>query len=368
MNPTDFWFKLVDMTQSDKAVVSLGGRDITEKQVIWIIGLSLLLVFLVLLRWAIMWVLGGPAPKTAKETEKKVETPIDPNVAATAPQPTIPTTPAPSTTTPPAPTPVANTQTPAPTTSQTGSPQDLLADTSDRKRTLHDYVTPDTIHTEVMKQTLNNDYPYQTLKPDPAKIVAQVAAPTAQTPTAPDTTVQAAATPAPVQPNTTTSAVSEVIAPVVAEVTPITTAPAPPTPESTMPAPLPEVVTVPSVASAPVSAQPPVDMPATSSNTEQMQQQVAVEPVTPSQPTNATTLPPLPQAQAPIATPTAVPPQPAVTTVAPPQLQDTAKQTPTVLPPLPPSEPKATMIVGVADTTGTPAVSKVFNPTDPALP
>ncbi len=43
--------------------------------------------------------------------------------------------------------------------------QDSITDSSEKKRSLYDYVTPDSIHAEVLKQTLNNDYPYQVLRP-----------------------------------------------------------------------------------------------------------------------------------------------------------------------------------------------------------
>jgi len=168
MNMTEFWFKLVDMTKSDAPVFSLGGRALTEKQLLWVIALVILIIVVLLLRSAILWIF-NPTP-SKKEVMKVTETPVDTtkteqaSVSQTVEKESVTATAA-------TPNPLVNSEKVEQTTPQ-GSPADLLADTSDKKRSMQDYVTPDAVTSEVIKQPITNDYPYQTLKPDPTKVGA----------------------------------------------------------------------------------------------------------------------------------------------------------------------------------------------------
>lgn len=328
MTPTEFWFKLVDMTQSNAPTFTVLGRSITEKQLIWIIGLSALVVILILVRWAIMWVMGGGAPKPV--VDKNATTPaVTPEVKATT----------------------------AGAAPVQGTPQELLSDTSDRKRSLHDYVTPDTIHADVMKQTLNNDFPYQTMKPDPTKISAsptETATPVVAMPLTPTPIITAA------QPQTVTTTV---LTP--PPVTPITAQPTTSsmfgTPAPILP-PLPSTNTTtqvnptsPMANTTPIAPQMPAQPP-TLTNAPPITTTVTKLPVIQPIPTAVTPVnSSAPQVQPPIA---AVPPTPTTPTV-----------TNSGLPPLPQKEPRATMVVGVADETVPAATTgKRFSPTDPILP
>jgi hypothetical protein len=70
MNMTEFWYKLIDMAKSDTKIVSLGGLSLTEKQLLWLIGLIALVVLVLLLRSSILWIF-RPTKASVPVTEKK---------------------------------------------------------------------------------------------------------------------------------------------------------------------------------------------------------------------------------------------------------------------------------------------------------
>jgi len=306
MNMTEFWFKLVDMTKSDTPVFSIAGRALTEKQLLWIIGLVVLIIIVLLLRAAILWIFNAPskvpADNTKQSSSSKVEQPAQP--AGNTPT-TVETS-------------HSNEQanaTKKPDSSQE-TPQSLLADTSEKKRSMQDYVTPDSIAVDVAKKSLTNDYPYQTLKPDPA-MIGQVQA----TAVPPETKPKL-----PIEPQPTTMTVEPTI--VEAEI-------------------------------------------AKEATTNGTQQQVNAEsppavqssalPTTAETTAQATTAPSL---VTPINSNTAP------VTTAPPSLQPVEQPKPvnSTLPPLPPQEPNSHMVVGVADESGQAIKKTTFNPADPVIP
>jgi len=340
MNMTEFWFKLVDMTKSDTAVFSLGGISISEKQIFWIVVIVVIILLLLLLRNAVRWVFGvsdKPKPeKTAPNTKEVQAKPaVAPTATNTAATPTL-TTAVPTPSTPPA---------------NTATAQELLTDTSDRKRSLNDFVTPDSIHADVVKQTLTNDFPYQTLKPDASKIGQEQTQPVTVVPATP--TVQEA-----------------VVAPVV------TAVPAVPITATTTVVPeTPKVVTPSFPKTKPISTLPPLGQssaasitpPATTTTTTTVTSTVA-----PPKPEVVVPVPTTPLATAaPILPPiVATPADPSITTptqVVPPTppVPSTASS---VLPPLPVKVPDSPMVVGVADEKAQPVKTTTFNPTDPIIP
>ncbi|PIY17479.1 hypothetical protein CO112_03800 [Candidatus Dojkabacteria bacterium CG_4_9_14_3_um_filter_150_Dojkabacteria_WS6_41_13] len=340
MNMTEFWFKFVDMTKSDTAVFSLGGISISEKQIFWIVVIVVIILLLLLLRNAVRWVFGvsdKPKPeKTAPNTKEVQAKPaVAPTATNTAATPTL-TTAVPTPSTPPA---------------NTATAQELLTDTSDRKRSLNDFVTPDSIHADVVKQTLTNDFPYQTLKPDASKIGQEQTQPVTVVPATP--TVQEA-----------------VVAPVVTAVPAVPiTAPTTVVPET------PKVVTPSFPKTKPISTLPPLGQssaasitpPATTTTTTTVTSTVA-----PPKPEVVVPVPTTPLATAaPILPPiVATPADPSITTptqVVPPTppVPSTASS---VLPPLPVKVPDSPMVVGVADEKAQPVKTTTFNPTDPIIP
>ncbi len=303
---TEFWYKLVDMTKSDAAIVSLGGVSISEKQLLWTVGVVLLIISILLLRGAIRWIFVPAVTPTAKE-DKTTKLPETITAAKTDSASTTQTSdkPVPSAS-------VAN-----------DSPQSLLTDTSEKKRSMQDYVTPDSIAADVAKKPLTNDYPYQTLKPDPTKI----------------------------------SAVSNTTAPNTAQTTQ-------PLPAVTVPAIIPQQpVVVPTQLNVePTPTQPTttalspqsIDQPLDSSPVDSIQPEVVV-PTAPDEPPKMT--PPVAQT-----------PSPQFSAA----LQDSAStlshQPSTILPPLPTKEPTSHMVVGIADDTAQPIKKSTFNPVDPVIP
>ena len=343
MNMTEFWFKLVDMTKSDTAVFSLGGISISEKQIFWIVVIVVIILLLLLLRNAVRWVFGvsdKPKPeKTAPNTKEVQAKPaVAPTATNTAATPTL-TTAVPTPSTPPA---------------NTATAQELLTDTSDRKRSLNDFVTPDSIHADVVKQTLTNDFPYQTLKPDASKIGQEQTQPVTVVPATP--TVQEA-----------------VVAPVVTAVTAVPAVPI--TAPTTVVPETPKVVTPSFPKTKPISTLPPLGQssaasitpPATTTTTTTVTSTVA-----PPKPEVVVPVPTTPLATAaPILPPiVATPADPSITTptqVVPPTppVPSTASS---VLPPLPVKVPDSPMVVGVADEKAQPVKTTTFNPTDPIIP
>lgn len=135
--------KIQLMAQSNVPVFSVAGITITEQQVIYlaviILALALLLLLQTLLRPIVEQLSRGlrisrQEKKIAREIAADEEVSVVKIDSKSA-------------------------------ESQTKNDETSLVDTSDRKRSLYDFVTPDTIHTEVLKQTLNNDYPYPELIP-----------------------------------------------------------------------------------------------------------------------------------------------------------------------------------------------------------
>lgn len=202
MDFTQLWYQLVDMSKSDQVFANIAGFSVSESQVVWIAGAILGVIAIFFIRGMVSWVL-GPSGKKAGSSTVVLPPKADKEL------PPLPQTP---------------TAIKTEETKTANSPSDLLADTSEnRRRSLYDYVTPDTIHADVMKQTVNNDYPYQTLKPD-------------QLPTAPKVTTQPPAAPTQVQTQVTTAAAPVAPAPIIPPVTPpsVTTPAAQPTPEKTL--------------------------------------------------------------------------------------------------------------------------------------
>jgi hypothetical protein len=140
------WEQLTAMTTSDAVFATVAGYSITEKQVIWV-GIALTIVVGgTLLKTILSWILGLFSNKKPDIIIIKEETRIKES----------------STT---APASVDTKKVEEKEDETASSPHEILADTSEKRRTLYDYVTPDTIHADIMKETMNSDYPYGTLKP-----------------------------------------------------------------------------------------------------------------------------------------------------------------------------------------------------------
>jgi hypothetical protein len=146
MDLTTLWYQIADMSKSSKTFATVLGYHLTEQQVIIIAGVVVVLLLLEIFRAIAGWIVGGTV-KTAVLIQA-------PPIATTNPAAVDQTK-----------------KEPAEEQEKIAkSAEELLTDTSERRRTLHDFVTPDSIHADVLKQTLNNDYPYVTLKPNPTFI------------------------------------------------------------------------------------------------------------------------------------------------------------------------------------------------------
>lgn len=334
MNMTEFWYKLVDMAKSDAKIVSLGGISLTEKQLLWLIGIFTLIILILLLRSATLWIF---RPATAPKGQSKVNEPVAENRKVDEVPTAIASA---SKESAPAETAEPKTVTPHET------PQTLLTDTSDKKRSMHDYVTPDSVSADVAKKSLTNDYPYETLKPDPTKV--------GQIPVVPPTTsIDAPQVKAPVTEPTpavaetvATSTVQPIASPTVSPVTiqePIA---------ATQPIPIAEIA-----------------KPVQEAKTESL----VVKPANVATPEPSVSMPELELPVVPVA---AKPVEPTETVIVPSvttantSISATTTVTPstTILPPLPPKEPTSHMVVGVADESAQPIKRTTFNPADPVLP
>lgn len=338
MNMTEFWYKLVDMAKSDTKIVSLGGLSLTEKQLLWLIGLIALVVLVLLLRSSILWIFRPTKASVPVAEKKSVESAVTATVSANK-EATL----------------IENTeQKPAPLQE---TPQTLLTDTSEKKHSMQDYVTPDSVSADVAKKTLTNDYPYQTLKPDPAKVGQEPIAPTEPsvvTPQIPRAEQQLAQT----------------VATVVAENTSTITAPqTATTPEPVVVQPVEhkeQAIAAPFLQSegtgkplenvvvpTPVTEQAPVATPAptvTAPKPDPLEVLIQSTPVQKAELPEIVMPAPIEVPVPAAATPTAV------------------TQNSTILPPLPQKEPTSHMVVGVADETARPIKKTMFNPSDPVLP
>lgn len=125
----ELWKQIVNMVSSKAPLFVVSGVAITEQQFLLFIGIIVLILFIFLIRNVLLL-------KTLKREVIKTDDQPDTTEEKEKEKPD----------------------------------ENLLKDTSEKRRTLYDFVLPDTIHTDVVKQTLNNDYPYLTLKPDSAKI------------------------------------------------------------------------------------------------------------------------------------------------------------------------------------------------------
>ncbi|MCC7303807.1 hypothetical protein IT418_00085 [bacterium] len=342
MNTTDFWYKLVDMTKSGAPLFSIGGIELSEKHFLWIIGIVLLIILVLIVRGVIMWVLGSDLAVRSITQQSSIATKTTPT--------TNPTT---TNVTAPSPTPAtvsqvtASNEPPKKNDEISQSPQELLADHSNRKRSLNDFVTPDAIHSEVLKQTLNNDFPYQTMKPAPTKVGAAPATTSTVAPPASTTTFGTPATTTlppigdtPIVKPVAKPTVTPITQPAPAEVKPVAEVVLPPLPSAVEPKPA-------------AQRDAPSVVPAVTPE---------VKPTTPVE----STIPEPVVTTPPAATPAVETAPPVPAPVVPPTPET---KTPVGLPPLPQSEPRATMVVGVADAPAAEAVTaKQYNPTDPVIP
>jgi hypothetical protein len=143
MDFTVFWYQIVDMSKSNNAFATVLGFTVTEKHIVWIVAVIIAFLLLLLLKAITSWIVGGTAKQIAlQQLPKESLVDIQPTSG------------------------IKPTNKGIKSEKQETSEQ-LLTDTSERRRTLHDFITPDSIHADVLKQTLNNDYPYISLKPNP---------------------------------------------------------------------------------------------------------------------------------------------------------------------------------------------------------
>lgn len=142
MDFASLWEQLQAMLQSDAPMFTIGSYVITER-IAAIAGIisgiltifSIIQIFLSIARWAF-----GP---------KEAQAEMLPTMLPTSPSATK----------------EESELAQMAKAKQIAEDPNSIVDTSDKKRSLYDYVTPDSIHAEVLKQTLNNDYPYQVLRP-----------------------------------------------------------------------------------------------------------------------------------------------------------------------------------------------------------
>lgn len=390
MSATDFWYEFTDLLKSGEAVFSIGSFGITGSMLLWVVGITFAILLVFGLRAGYKWITGADLKKGEQQVANTEIAPPVEQQASPLPLNNATTT---------AQTDASNETAKSPVAS--ASPQELLTDTSGRKRSLHDFVTPDAIHTDVVKQTLNNDFPYETLKPNPVSI----GVPEATTPaTSPEPSTQ------PVSQTTEGNIAVSVQQPPVKPDTPATDIPSPEVKANeSFKEPMTSSVTesgqsaatTPQVAVA-LSPQentltnPPKEAatPETSATSDTITPVVTTSPAASMIPNQHADVSPAavqqeqPQQTAQVQAPSTLPTQEKASSPSPVVVAESSQSVPqttspqtqpttttaaapqnAALPPLPKTEPRASMVVGVADAKGPDAITaKEYNPADPVIP